>query len=135
VTWQQALDSAGSRDMARLGAFLAKWPWHRLQPDLENRLVTSGRGEGTRFIAAARTADSTLGLLYVPADGLGLREATLDLSLFPGPVTAQWFNPAKEAAVSSHAAVLPNRERQTARTPGDNGTGVNDWVLVLESGK
>jgi len=135
VTWQQALNSTGSRDMARLGAFFAKWPWHRLQPDLENQLATSARGEGTRFISAARTPDGTLALLYLPADGQSSREVTLDLSRFPGPVTAHWFNPAKDAALSPHGAVLPNRERQTLRTPGDNGTGVNDWVLVLETGK
>ena len=135
VTWQQTLDSTGSRDMARLGAFFARRPWHRLQPDLENQLATSARGEGTRFISAARTPDGTLALLYLPADGQISREVTLDLSRFPGPVTAHWFNPAKEDALLPHDRVLPNRERQTLRTPGDNGTGVNDWVLVLETGK
>jgi hypothetical protein len=119
--------------MARLGAFLAKWPWPRLQPDLENKLVTSGRGEGAQFIAAACTPEGALGLLYVPADGQSSREITLDLSRFPGAVTAHWFNPAKDAALTRHDAVLPNRGRQTLHTPGDNGTGVNDWVLVLEA--
>jgi hypothetical protein len=134
-TWQQAMESVGSRDLARLGTFLAGRPWPQLLPDLENKLVTAGGGEGTSFITTALTPEGSLALLYIPADGQDSREVTLNLSLFSGPVSAIWFNPAKDAALITHEAILPNRERQTLHTPGDNGTGANDWVLMLESGK
>ncbi len=56
----------------------------------------------------------------------------MNLNLFSSLVTARWFNPAKEAALRLHPALLANRAGQTLTTPGDNGTGVNDWTLVLE---
>ena len=131
VGWRQALDSVGSRDMARLGVFFAGHPWPQLMPDLEDTLVTAGRGDGTRLIPVSRTPDRKLAVLYIPADGRGPRPFTVNLSSFPGPVTAHWFNPAKDASLLAHATVLPNRAQQTLSTPGDNGTGVNDWVLIL----
>lgn len=133
VTWRQALDSTGARDMARLGAFLAARPWSQLVPDVEGRLVATGRGDGTRFIAAAWTPHRTLALLYIPAEGAGSREFTLNLDSFPGPVTASWLNPAKDGPLRPHRQVLPQRDQENIATPGDNGTGVNDWVLILES--
>jgi hypothetical protein len=133
VSWQQALDSPGSRDMARLGAFFATRPWSRLRPDLEDKLVSAGRGDGPCLITAACTTERTLALLYIPADGNGPRTFTLNLSSFPGPVTAHWFNPAKDAPLAAHTGDLPNRAQQTLSTPGDNETGVNDWVLSLEA--
>ncbi len=133
VTWQQALDSTGSRDLARLAAFFTARPWHELQPDLDHRLLSSGGGDGTRYVAAAQTPDGSLAILYFPADGQAAREITLDLSRFPGPVAARWFNPARDAAPVPHDRPLSNRAEQPLRTPGDNGTGVNDWALVLEA--
>jgi hypothetical protein len=52
---------------------------------------------------------------------------------FSGPVTAKWFNPARDTELVVHGADLPNRGSQKFRMPGDNGTGINDWVLLLES--
>ncbi len=133
VTWPQALDSTGSRDMARLGRFFTGIAWHLLRPDLQRPLVTANRGEGTRFIAAAATPEGALAVVYIPADGQRPREFTMDLRRFPKPVSAQWFNPAQDTAAIPPSASLSNRDNQTLRTPGDNGTGANDWVLMLEA--
>ena len=132
-TWQQALDSEGARDVARLGKFLATHRWQQLVPDTEGKLVTAGAGEGAARITAARASDGNLALLYIPTDGRGPRGLTLNLTSFPAPVTAQWFNPAHDAPLLPHGTTLPNRGQQTLQTPGDNGAGVNDWLLVLES--
>lgn len=131
--WRDALDLAGSRDHARLGAFFRRLPWHKLAPDLDNKLVTAGSGDGETKVTVASTADGKLAVLYLPPNGQEPRQLTLDLSAFPGPVTAHWFNPAKDAAPKTHDAPLPNRTGEKLRTPGDNGTGANDWVLVLEA--
>jgi hypothetical protein len=132
-TWQQALDSAGSRDIARLGKFLTALPWQQLVPDTEGKLVVAGAGDAAAHVAAARASDGRLAALYIPADGKGPRELKLDLASFAGPVTARWFNPAQDASALPHGPTLPNRGPQTLRTPGDNGAGANDWVLLLES--
>jgi hypothetical protein len=102
-------------------------------PDLDDKLVVAGRGQGATQVTAAQTVDRRFALLYIPADGTGPRELTLNLEPFAAPVTAHWFNPAKDAADIANGSALPNREQQTLRTPGDNGTGTNDWVLVLEA--
>jgi len=132
-TWEQALDSTGSRDIARLGKFLANLRWHLLVPDTEGKFLASSAGDSAH-ITAARTPDGSLAVLYIPSTSTGPRELKLNLANFPGPVTAQWFNPAKDAPLLPHDPRLINRGTQTLQTPGDNGTSANDWVLVLESG-
>ncbi|MBX9627806.1 MAG: DUF4038 domain-containing protein [Gemmataceae bacterium] len=130
-TWQQALDLPGSRDVARVGAFFRRLPWHRLVPDAEDKLVAAGGGDGATKATAAHTGDRKLAVVYVPSTGKEPRELSLNLAGFPGPVTARWFNPAKDAN-GTPLGPLPNKDGQPVRTPGDNGTGANDWALVLE---
>ncbi len=132
-TWEQALDSTGARDVARLGKFLAPRPWQQLVPDTEGKLVAAGAGDGAARIVAARAPNGGLAVLYIPAGGTGPRDLTLNLTGFPGPVTAQWFNPASDVSPHPPGMALSNRGQPTLRTPGDNGAGADDWLLVLES--
>ena len=132
-TWQQALDSIGSRDVARLGAFFATRPWHQLIPDRDGKLVSSGTGSGPTQVSAARTHDHKLAVIYIPDDGKNPRELTVNFGEFSGPVTAKWFNPARDAELVVHGDALANRGSQRLQTPGDNGRLANDWVLLLEA--
>ncbi|MGA2656509.1 MAG: putative collagen-binding domain-containing protein [Verrucomicrobiota bacterium] len=120
-------------NIARLGKFFTALPWQQLVPDTEGKLVAAGAGDAAARITAARALDGSLAVLYIPADGEGPRELKLNLASFAGPVTARWFNPAKDASLLPYGAALPNREQQTLETPGDNGTSANDWILILES--
>lgn len=131
-TWQQALDSTGTRDAARLGAFFAARHLPALVPDLDNKLVVDAGG-GTAHVMAARSPDGRLTGIYVPATGEESRSLTLNLAGLTLPVTATWFNPAKGAAGPTPGPVFSTSGQQTLQTPGDNGTGVNDWVLTLET--
>jgi hypothetical protein len=131
-TWEQALDSVGTRDMARLGKILSALPWHRLVPESAAQIIVVGPGDGATRAVAARTADGRFAMAYIPADGSGQRELGLDLSAFPLPLKARWVNPARDVPPLVTAELLANRPQQSLRTPGDNGTGANDWVLVLE---
>jgi hypothetical protein len=132
MTWQQAMDSTGSRDSARLGAFLSRLPWGELVPDLEDRIVVTGRGEDGARVVAASTPDHRLTLIYVPAEGRGSRELTLSPGAFPTPLTARWFNPTKDADFIPAGPLLSSREVWTLRTPGESSAGANDWLLILE---
>jgi hypothetical protein len=123
LSWKEALASEGSQDMARLGNFFSGQPWERLNPDWEERLVTSGQGEGITLVTAAIASDSRLAIVYVPSDGEQPRSLSLDLSSFPSSVKVQWFNPTSGVRLPSSPAALPNREEQRLSTPGDNGTG------------
>ena len=51
---------------------------------------------------------------------------------FPGAVTARWYNPTDARYRAIPGVPLPNRGSHTFRTPGDNGTKTNDWLLILE---
>jgi hypothetical protein len=132
-TWQEALGSVGSRDIARMGSFLAARPWHQLVPDQGSQLVPSESGSGVTQVTAARTRDRRFALIYIPADGRKPRELIVNFDEFSAPVTARWFNPARDTELLAHDAAPSNRGSQKLQTPGDNGTGVNDWVLVLEA--
>jgi hypothetical protein len=48
-------------------------------------------------------------------------------------MTAQWFNPARDEGPRDEQAISTSRDGQRIVTPGDNGTGANDWVLILET--
>ena len=123
-TWQQALDSVGSRDMTRLGAFFRSHKWTDLQPVADGQIAaTSDSGPPT---IAARTADGTLAIVYVPAHGGGPRE--LRLHRGRASITAQWIDPASDAPPVN---AWFDASAQSTRTPGRNGTGATDWVLLL----
>lgn len=132
--WRRALGSIGSRDVARLGVFFATQPWSELEPDSNDTLITSGRGAEMTFATAAATTDSRRAIIYVPSDGNQPRRLVLNLARFSGTVRAEWFNPARDAGLSVPTE-LPNRENVSISTPGDNGTGTNDWVLLLTAEK
>ncbi len=132
TTWKEALDGAGSRDMARLRALFIGLPWHRLEPEKNHEIVTEGYGEGVAMALTARTADKRLSITYVPSTGTESRKLTVDLAQFSGPITARWYNPADGRWTSIQDAPLPNRGLHPFITPGDNGNRTNDWLLVLE---
>lgn len=132
-TWRHALDLAGSRDMTRLAKLLTAQPWQRLVPDLDDRLITAGGGSGESKVTAAHTPNFDRAIVYIASDGTKPRTLTGDLSRFPGPVSAQWHNPARDAVPLVVPEKLPPKPQQTLRTPGDNGMQANDWVLILEA--
>lgn len=131
VSWPEALDGTGSRDMARLRQVFAKLPWHELVAEQDHAIVTKGYGKDMATALTARTPDGKLAVTYVPSTGIQPRALTVDLGQFAGRVTAQWYNPTDGRFTAISDAPLPNRATQTFRTPGDNGTKTNDWLLIL----
>jgi hypothetical protein len=91
--WKEALDFPASMAMARWGSFFRSLPWSELIPDIELRLVTTGLGEarGLDRVTAAKTADSRVGVAYLPVN----RPIEVNLSMLAGPrVSVTWFEPA-----------------------------------------
>jgi hypothetical protein len=131
VTWQQALDSRGARSMAHLRRLLGAVPWWRLEPDIDNRLLTDGlRSEEDRAVAA-RSVDGTFALLYLPSD----REIAVDLARLAGPeVVAHWYDPAAGRLSEVSGSPFPaTRAHRFRPDPDTNSSGFDDWVLILES--
>jgi hypothetical protein len=76
--------------------------------------------------------DGTQALSYIPSTGTDRRELSVDFAQLTGKVTAHWFNPVDGGCTHIPGSPFPNTGIQVFTTPGDNGTGTNDWLLLLE---
>ncbi len=131
MTWEQALDSVGSQDMVRLRKLFISLPWQKLVPEQDHAIVTEGYGDDTATALTARSDDATLSVTYLPSTGTEPRGLTVDLAQFAGRVNARWYNPANGETTEIGGSTLANRGSHVFQTPGDNGTGTNDWLLIL----
>jgi Protein of unknown function (DUF4038)/Putative collagen-binding domain of a collagenase len=130
ATWQEALDSRGAQSMTHLGRLLAGMPWWLFEPDSDHTLLTDGIGPEDQRAVAARTSDKSLAIVYVPAS----REFTVDLNELAGPnVTARWFDPAHGQFSTVSGSPFPAAGPRRFNPEPSNGSGADDWVLVLES--
>jgi len=132
--WVAALDSQGARDMAHLARVFRSRPWWLLRADHEHKVVIAGFGDFGQpdYVTTARTTDGTQVLSYIPSTGTDRRELSVDLAQLAGKVTAHWFNPVDGRYIHIPGSPFPDTGIQVFTTPGDNGTGTNDWLLLLE---
>ena len=72
-----------------------------------------------RFIAAARSDNGDLAVLYIPED----RSVELRLDGLALPLSATWVNPCSGERIP---ATLTGENRQSVETPADG-----DWLLLL----
>jgi hypothetical protein len=129
--WKDKLDTPGQTQFGYVKALFEPRRWYDLVPDQGHTLVTDGLGTyGTLdYVTAARTPDGTLAIAYVPSS----RTVTVDLSKFSGSVTARWYDPTTGTFTSIADSPFTNAGNQQFTTPGTNGDGQDDWVLVLEA--
>ena len=130
--WEAALNARGALDMARLKALVDSRPWHALVPDLEHAAVVAGLGEfrGRDYCAAARAADGTLIVAYMPT----ARAITVDLGQLSGPAwVAWWFNPDGDVRPGTGEATPANQtQRHVTRFIEFVPPGEGDWVLIID---
>jgi hypothetical protein len=115
--------------------------WHALTPDQDHTVVTKGYGRfqsddrypGGDYVTAARTSDGRLVMAYVPPTGTETRTISVDMARLQGAASARWYNPTNGTFTSIADSPVANSGSRDFSTPGDNGTGTNDWVLVLEA--
>jgi hypothetical protein len=119
--WHEAMAAPGSADMHRLRELFASLDWWRLRPAPELLAEQPGAAAAERFIAAARTEDGAVAVVYVPEDPRVRLRADAISSM-----QATWFDPrtgerppAAGAADESGAIAFPTP------APGD-------WVLLLK---
>lgn len=113
--WENGVDTAGVRSMTVLKQFIDALPWWRLRPAPELVLEQPGESDPAHHIAAARTPDGAVAVVYAPL----ARSLSLDLSLLDTSQRARWYDP-RTGAWSE--AVLGD----SVPTPGDG-----DWVLCV----
>lgn len=133
MTWQQALDAAGSRDIAFLASLFIRLPWQELVPETDHATLREGYGSGITTALTATTTDAKLSVSYVPSTGTAGRELTVALGRFPGPVAVRWYNPTNGRFVEAEGSPFVNRGTRRLHTLGDNSTQADDWVLILDA--
>ncbi len=110
-------------------------------PDDRNEVLTGGMGaKGSNDYALLWLALATalLALAYVPSG----RTVSVDLGRLATPIRARWSDPTT-ASYTDVAGLPPLGQAAQAtgatvanlRTPGPNGAGDPDWVLVLETAR
>jgi hypothetical protein len=138
--WPQSLESPGALDTMRMGQLLDSVPWFDLVPSGlagMKTLVTAGGGtfdgaQGDAYVTAAATANGRALVAYLPPTGTAPRSITVDRTAMSHLFRARWFNPTT-GAFTLISSSLPNTGTQVFTTPGTNGSGTNDWVLVLDA--
>ena len=106
--------------------------WWTLVPDYSHRFVTSGYGTlspSTRDYVGAASNGGSLGIAYCPKS----TTISADLSKFSGYVVARWYDPTNGTFKAAIGSPFPNTSSRQFLTPGTNGAGDDDWVLLLES--
>jgi hypothetical protein len=138
--WREGLTTPGLRSMEVLRRLFDDLPWWRLRPAPELLTEQPGERDPRLFVAAARTVEGTLVLVYLP--GAGLSDAAyltpawiarspsgghilrLDTSGLRRPAVARWCDPRNGARFDA------------ARVTGAIDTFVapdnDDWLLLIE---
>ncbi len=159
--WREMQQLPVARQLRVVSEVLDALPWTQLIPDglpdprkpEAHRLIVSGNGTfypypgltdttpvsttalmvspspGADYIVAAATPERSVVVVYVPPTGTMPRSFEIDLKQKQyHPLQAHWINP-----VTGESLTIKNikASRQLLTTPGDNGTGQNDWLLVV----
>ena len=117
--WKKALQWESAFQMQYLHDFLSTIEWWRLEPAHE--LIRNQPSEVTQRMVLAKTARGDLAVAYLPDN----EPIEVDVSGFPAPLTARWFDP-----VHGRYIAIDGRVEKTGRhrfTP----PGQQDWVLLL----
>ncbi len=119
-TWREALSFPGSTQMTYLDELFESIAWWRLRPD-EGLIATQPAGDDpARHVAASRSEDGDLALLYLPVGG----SATLKEGVLRDGLKAEWFNPR-----TGKRTPVP-----TPRAGEFLAPDAQDWVLLLSAG-
>lgn len=125
--WQEAMDFEGAFQMGHLKSLFMAYPWYELVPD--QSIVLSGNGWGGAYVPAARAADGSFVLIYIPEG----QSITVDMAKITGQrVAALWFNPRTGVFFPVDGSSFPSSGYRDFMPPSGQG-GDPDYVLVLRS--
>ena len=154
--WKIQLDSPGSIALGHMAAIYAPYAWWKLVPEQprdeffigEPLRITGGETfilsgqeaydnvlsleeeRGQKFVAAAKTPDGSLMMAYFP-HFYGKSGLEIDMSVFAGPMSAEWVDPQSAERRDIPDSPLHNRVTRIFSPPGKNSFGDRDWILIL----
>jgi hypothetical protein len=116
--WQEAKDLPGAGQMKHLADFFNGIEWTKLKPAPGLVVEQPGKGDPTKWIAAAKSERGDLFVAYLPQGG----KLRLAIEADGKAAQAQWYDPR-------------TGKRTEAKAVGDYTFGApdeKDWVLVLK---
>jgi len=130
--WRKVENDHGATQMGLVRKFFEALPWYNLVPDIDQKLIVEGGGTygKTDFATAAFLPDHSILVLYLPPSGKEKRNLTVDISAFKGKPDARWYNPV--SGIYTPFEFRYDRKMLKVTSPGDNGEGSNDWILLIE---
>jgi Protein of unknown function (DUF4038)/Putative collagen-binding domain of a collagenase len=131
-SWREQLGSRGAISMTHLRVLFETMPWWTLEPDTDNRLLKDGHQSGESRAVAARSADRSIAVVYLPT----IRNLTMDLRELAGPnVSMRWYDPANGQYTDIAASDFKSQEIETVmiKPRANNSSGFGDWVLILKA--
>jgi len=121
--WFESLETPAAQQMRHLKNLILSRPMLIRVPD--QSLIVGEPGEGERHIQAARAADGSYALVYIPK-GNGV---TIDLGKLSGEhVVAYWYDP----RTGQSTRIGTTRRRSQHRFSTASNEKGKDWVLVLD---
>jgi len=122
--WQKALTLPAAEQMKHLVHYFTTLDFWRLRPCSTVVVNQPGAQEPKRFIAAARTDQKDLLVLYVPED----RTVEVKLDMLPPSPNVSWYNPRTGETNTAVGVVTPNTVQFPTPSEGD-------WILQLVTQK
>jgi hypothetical protein len=122
-SWRTAMAYEGSTQVGLMRQLFELRPWHKMVPD--QSIVAAGQGDGQHRIQAARAADGSFVIAYLPFG----RPVSIHMDKIIGPkVKARWYDPrnGKWREIGEYANTGVREFAAPSR--GDR----DDWVLVLD---
>jgi hypothetical protein len=137
------LDTAAIGQLGYVTNFFAGILWQSMVPDQTHQVVIEGYGTycgstssclnqlSNDYVTTAWNPNGTLAVIYNP-QGNAL---TVNMAEFAGPVTAHWYDPTKGTYTAIISSPFSNSGSHSFSTPGPNGVGLKDWVLLLTASR
>jgi hypothetical protein len=120
-SWHAGVETPGIASMTVMRQFFDGLPWWNLRPAPELMAEQPGDDNPTQFIAAAKTEEGTLAVIYIPTGGA----VCLNTTSLQHPAVQQWFNPRTGAWTSAGPVA---ETTCTLTSPEDE-----DWVLCIKT--
>ncbi len=119
--WNIAKDLPGAFSMKYLHQFFKSIDWWTLLPAPEMVLNQPGKEDPSKFIAAAKSKDGALAVIYLPEGG----EVKLDTASLKKDAVARWYHPRTGGWLNADMILQTPQVFKTSDR--------NDWVLLIEA--